>query len=142
MYDISEGRIAIIDDFGGPQQRTLAEYGPGGVVGEYTLLTGQAAYLSAVAVEPTRLIEIKPGELRELMAQEETLNELILRALLRRIAVMISLHTGLSIIGSSYSADARRHAQQPVRLISPCRAAPHRRHVTWSRRQDRRAATG
>ena len=108
MYVILEGRVAIIDDFGGPQERALVEYGPGGVAGEYTLLTGQAAYLSAVAVEPTRLIEIKPGGLRELMAQEETLSELILGALLRRIAVMIGLHTGLSIIGSSYSADARR----------------------------------
>ena len=108
MYVILEGRVAIIDDLGGPQERALVEYGPGGIVGEYTLLTGQAAYLCAVAVEPARLIEIKPGGLRELMAQDETLSELILGALLRRIEVMIGLHTGLSIIGSSYSADARR----------------------------------
>jgi len=105
---ILEGRVTIIDDFDGPRERALVEYGPGGVAGEYTLLTGQAAYLSAVAAEPTRLIEIKPSGLRELMAQEETLSELILRALLRRIAVMIGPHTGLSIIGSSYSAYVRR----------------------------------
>jgi thioredoxin reductase (NADPH) len=42
------------------------------------------------------------------MAQEEMLSELILRALLRRRAFMIGLRTGLSIIGSSYSADSRR----------------------------------
>jgi len=108
MYVIVEGRVAIIDDLGGPRERALVEYGPGGIVGEYTLLTGQAAYLSAVAAEPTRLIEIKPDGLRALMAQDETLSELIVRALLRRIAVMIGLHTGLSIIGSGYSADTRR----------------------------------
>jgi len=108
MYVILPGRVAIIDDLGGLQERVLLEYGPRGFLGEYNLLTGQAAYVSAVAVGPARLIEIKPGGLRELMAQEEALSELILGALLRRIAVMIGLHTGLSIIGSGYSADARR----------------------------------
>jgi thioredoxin reductase (NADPH) len=108
MYVILEGRVAIIDDFGGAHERVLVEYGPGGFVGEYNLLTGQASYMSAVAAEPTRLVEIKPGRLRELMAQEERLSELILRALLRRRTALIGLHRGLSIIGSSYSADARR----------------------------------
>ena len=108
MYVILGGRVAIIDDYGGAQERALLEYGPGGFVGEYNLLTGQASYMSAVAAEPTRLIEIKRGPLRELMAQEETLSELILRALLRRRTALIGLHRGLSIIGSGYSADARR----------------------------------
>jgi thioredoxin reductase (NADPH) len=108
MYVILEGRVRIIDDLGGAHERGTVEYGPGGLVGEYNLLTGQAAYLSAVAVAPTRLIEIRPDRLRELMAQEERLSELILRALLRRRAAMIGLRMGLSIIGSSYSADARR----------------------------------
>jgi thioredoxin reductase (NADPH) len=102
------GRVAIIDDYGGAHERALVEYGPGGFVGEYNLLTGQAAYVSAVAVAPSRLIEIGPGRLRELMAGEETLSELVLRALLRRRAFMIGLRMGLSIIGSSYSADPRR----------------------------------
>src|SRR5437763_822547 len=63
---------------------------------------------AARVVGPARLIEIRPGRLRELMAQEERLSELILRALLRRRVFMIGLRAGVSIIGSSYSADARR----------------------------------
>ena len=108
LYVILEGRVRIIDDIGGPHERALVEHGPGGWVGEYNLLTGQAAYGSAVAVAPARLIEVQSARLRDLMAQEETLSELILRALLRRRAFMISLRMGVSIIGSSYSADARR----------------------------------
>src|SRR5215472_3408461 len=108
LYVILEGRVKIIDDFGGPHERGIVEYGPGAFVGEYNLLTGQSAYASAVVVAPSRLIEVQPARLRELMAQEETLSELILRALLRRRAFMISLRMGVSIIGSSYSADARR----------------------------------
>jgi thioredoxin reductase (NADPH) len=108
LYVILAGRVRIIDDLGRPHERGIVEYGPGEFVGEYNQLTGQAAYLSAVAVAPARLIEVQQGRLRELMAQEETLSELILRALLRRRAFMIGLRTGVSIIGSSYSADARR----------------------------------
>jgi thioredoxin reductase (NADPH) len=108
LYVILEGRLMIIDDYGGAHERAIVEHGPGGFVGEYNLLTGQASYMSAVACEPARLIEVQPDRLRDLMAQEETLSELILRALPRRRAAMIGLYTGLSIIGSSYSADARR----------------------------------
>ena len=108
LYVILEGRIRIIYDYGGPHEHDIVEYGPGVFVGEYNLLTGQAAYGSAVTVAPARLIEVQPGRLRELMAGEETLSELVLRALLRRRAFMISLRMGVSIIGSGYSADARR----------------------------------
>jgi CRP-like cAMP-binding protein len=108
MYVILEGRVHIIDDLGGEHERAHLEYGPRGVVGEYNLLTEQASYMSAVAVEPTRLIEMKRDRLRDLMAQEKALSELILRALLRRRALLIGVHLGLLIIGSSYSSDARR----------------------------------
>src|SRR3954471_24099260 len=64
--------------------------------------------MTAVAVETARLIEIPRGRLRQLMAQEETLSDLVLRALLRRRAALIGLSSGLRIIGSSYSASARR----------------------------------
>jgi thioredoxin reductase (NADPH) len=108
MYVILEGVVQIIDDLGGAHERALLNEGPRGVVGEYNLLTEQASYMAAVAVGPTRLIEVKRDRLRDLMAQEEALCELILRALLRRRELLIGLHWGLRIIGSSYSADARR----------------------------------
>ena len=108
LYVILKGRVRVIDDYGGAHERAIVEHGPGGLVGEYNLLTGQAAFGSAVAVASARLIEVQPGRLRDLMAQDETLSELILRALLRRRAFIISLRMGVSIIGSSYSADARR----------------------------------
>jgi thioredoxin reductase (NADPH) len=108
MYVVLQGRVQIIDDYGGAQEHPTVEYGPRGFVGEYNLLTGQASYMTAVAVERTRLIKIPRGRLRQLMAQEETLSDLILRALLRRRAALIGLSSGLRIIGSSYSASARR----------------------------------
>jgi len=105
---VLDGRIAVVADYGGAQESVVVEHGPRRLVGEYNLLAGQAAYFTAVAREPTRLIEIKPGQLRKLIASEETLSELILRALLRRRALLIGDHRGPKIIGSSYSADSRR----------------------------------
>jgi thioredoxin reductase (NADPH) len=105
---ILKGRVAVIDDFGGAHERVVAEHGPRMFTGGYNLLAGRASLFTGVAVEPTRVVEIRPGRLRELMASEETLSELILRTLLRRQALLIGEHLGLRIIGSSYSADARR----------------------------------
>jgi len=105
---VLDGRIAVVADYGGAQESLVVEHGPRRLVGEYNLLAGQAAYFTAVAREPTRLIEIKPAQLRELIANEETLSEIILRALLRRRALLIGDRLGPKIIGSSYSTDSRR----------------------------------
>jgi thioredoxin reductase (NADPH) len=105
---ILKGRVAVIDDYGGAHERVVVEHGPRMFTGGYNLLAGRASFFTGVTLEPTLLVEIQPGRLRELMAGEETLSELILHALLRRQALLIGEHLGLRIIGSSYSADARR----------------------------------
>jgi thioredoxin reductase (NADPH) len=119
MYVILEGAVQIIDDLGGAHESARLEYGPRGVVAEYNLLTGAATDMAAVTVEPSRLIEIKRDRLRDLMAREEALGELILRALLRRRELLIGLHWGLRIIGSSYSVDARRLLEFTARARIP-----------------------
>jgi len=119
MYVMLEGGVQVVDDLGGAHECALLEYGPRGVVADYNLLTGQASEMSAVAVGPSRLIEIKRDRLRDLMTQEEALGELILRALLRRRELLIGLHWGLRIIGSSYSADARRLLEFTARARIP-----------------------
>ena len=105
---ILEGRVAVIDDYGGAHERMVVEHGPRMFTGGYNLLAGRASFFTGVAAEPTRLAEIQPGRLQEIMAQDEALSELILHTLLRRQALLIGEHLGLRIIGSSYSADARR----------------------------------
>ena len=105
---VLHGRIAVFDDYGGPHERVVVEHGSRMVTGSYNVLAGRASFFTGVAVEPTFLVEVQPARLRELMAQEEGLSELILRAMLRRQALLIGEHLGLRIIGSGYSADARR----------------------------------
>jgi thioredoxin reductase (NADPH) len=105
---ILRGRVAVYDGYGGPGERVVVEHGARMFTGGYNLLAGRAAQLTGVALEPTLVLEIQPAQLRELMAQDEALSELILRAMLARHARLIGTHLGMRIIGSSYSADARR----------------------------------
>jgi thioredoxin reductase (NADPH) len=119
LFVVLEGRIAVLYDHGGAHERVVVEHGPRRFVGEYNVLTGQAALFTAVAREPTRVIEIKPHELRELIDNEEALSELILRALLARRTLMIGDRLGLKIIGSRYSSDARRLLEFTARSRVP-----------------------
>ena len=47
FFVVLEGKVAIIDGFGGAG-RVVAVHGPGRFLGELGLLTGQAAFLTAV----------------------------------------------------------------------------------------------
>lgn len=105
---IRSGRVAVVDDHGTPQARVLVEHGPRRFVGELNLLTGQAVYLTAVAQEEGEVVLVPAAALREVLAQEPTLSEIVMRAFLLRRAILLGAGVGLRVVGSRYSADTRR----------------------------------
>jgi thioredoxin reductase (NADPH) len=111
IYDfvaIVDGRIAVIDDFGGRHERVVAERGPGGFIGEVGMLSRQPFPFTCVAREASHVIEVPVDALRRIIDEEPALSELILRAFLMRRALLIGQGLGLKVIGSRYSADSRR----------------------------------
>ena len=111
IYDfvaIVDGRIAVIDDFGGRHERVVAERGPGGFIGEVGMLSRQPFPFTCVAREASHVIEVPVDELRRIIDEEPALSELILRAFLMRRALLIGQGLGLKVVGSRYSADSRR----------------------------------
>lgn len=102
------GTVAVVDGFGTPEQRTLVEHGPGCLIGELNLLTGQAVYLTAVSTGAGRVVEISSAGLRRLLADEPTLSDILMRALLLRRAILLGSSVGLRVLGSRFSADTRR----------------------------------
>jgi hypothetical protein len=46
---VLEGEVQIVANAGRPEETLIATYGPGGFLGEISLLTGQRAFLAAVA---------------------------------------------------------------------------------------------
>jgi len=70
FYVVLEGRVAILQ--GGDQiddETLIAVHGPHRFLGELSLLTGQAAFFSAVTLEPSELLVVPVERLREFAAR-------------------------------------------------------------------------
>lgn len=104
---ILEGLVEIQEHFRG-ETRTIARHGAGRFLGEMNMFTGQAVYLTALVREPGEAIFIPPERLKEIVAEEPGLSELILRAFLMRRIILSGLGTGLKVVGSRYSEDTLR----------------------------------
>ena len=70
---ILEGKVAVIEGYGGPQQQVVGVHGPRRFLGEISLLTGQAAFVTAVVVEPGEVLVVPVARLRELVLQDTAL---------------------------------------------------------------------
>jgi|HubBroStandDraft_4_1064222.scaffolds.fasta_scaffold15975_2 thioredoxin reductase (NADPH) len=110
-YDLNvllAGSADIIERYGHPEASVVASYGPSEFLGEIGILTGQRAFLSAVATSAGRVLAVPVAQLRRVMAREPGLSDLILRTFLLRHSILMSRGTGLTLIGSRFDPDTRR----------------------------------
>src|ERR1700739_2033051 len=108
FYTVLHGHVASVEGYGTPAERILAVHGRGRFLGELGLLTGEATFFSAVPAEPGRVLVVPVDRLRDLVARNPTIGDLILRAYLIRRSILIGLGVGMRIVGSRFSPDARR----------------------------------
>jgi thioredoxin reductase (NADPH) len=118
---VLSGLVAVVEGRGLPDEQVISVHGRGRFLGDVGLLAGQAALYSAVAAEPGEVLALPVTRLRELMAADPGLGDLIVRACLIRRSMMISLGVGTRIIGSRYSPDARRLRDFAARNRIPAR---------------------
>src|ERR687893_599009 len=104
---VLEGEVEVIEDFAG-ETRTTGVLRPGRFVGDLILLTGQAAYLSAVVREGGKVLAIPREQLKEVVTEEPNLSDIILKAFLARRSWGMRAGIGLRIVGSRHSKDATR----------------------------------
>ena len=104
---IESGRIQIVAPATRDEpEAVLAEYGPGGFLGELNLLTGQAAYLTARVVEAGTIHRLARDQFRRLMAEDADVSDLLLRTFLARrdfLRNSAAAHV-IEIVGSGMSA--------------------------------------
>ena len=101
---ILEGEAAILDANGGE----VIRHGSAGFLGEISLLSGQTAYLSAVATEPMRYIALEREQLRALLIDDSALSDLVLGGFVaRREALQQREGVGFEVIGPRSSASTR-----------------------------------
>jgi thioredoxin reductase (NADPH) len=97
-----------VGDHDGDELRELATLGPGRFVAELNLLTGERVFATAVVAEPGSVLVVPVDRLREVIAQDQRLSDVIVQVILRRRQWFLQQRAGLRIIGSSTSTDSRR----------------------------------
>jgi thioredoxin reductase (NADPH) len=108
FFVVLEGKVALVDGYGGADERLIAVHGPLRFLGELGLLTGQAAFFTAVVREPGEVLAVPVERLLTLITEDAALGDLVLRAYFMRRELLIGLGAGLRIIGSRFSPDTRR----------------------------------
>jgi thioredoxin reductase (NADPH) len=108
FFVVLSGTAAVIDGYGTGEERIVGIHGAGRFLGEINLLLGQVVFVTAVMLEPGEVLQVPMVKLQELVAEDRALGDLILRACIIRRSILIELGTGMKILGSHYSHDARR----------------------------------
>src|SRR5262245_25675423 len=104
---VLSGAVSVVDHEGGVV-RELATLGPGRFVAELNILTGERVFATAVVREPGSVLVVPVDRLQEVIAQDQTLSDVIVQVLLRRRRWFLQQRAGLQIFGSRRSPDARR----------------------------------
>jgi thioredoxin reductase (NADPH) len=120
FFVVLRGKVAVVEGVGADEHE-IAVHGAGRFLGELSLLTGQAAFFTAVVREQGEVLVVPVERLRQLVAHDPVLGDLILRAFLARRELLIGLGTGFRIIGSRFSPDTRR-----LREFAARNRLPHR----------------
>jgi thioredoxin reductase (NADPH) len=109
LFVVLDGRVAVVqEDNPAAESRVIAVHARGRFVGDLSMLTGQAVYVTAFAQTEVEALEIPYQRLKEAVTRDPALGDLILRALILRRNIHAHLGAGLRIIGSRSSADTRR----------------------------------
>src|SRR6202034_2237710 len=87
---------------------TVAVVDAGGFVGELNLLTGQNVYLRCRVREAGTIYRVSPGRLRQLMANDVELSDIVFKALVARRELLrrSTAAQGVEIVGHPVSAAA------------------------------------
>jgi thioredoxin reductase (NADPH) len=90
-------------------ERLVAHMCPGMFTGEAGSIAGQRTVVQGRVIEAGEILEVRPEELRALVARDAGLSEILLRAFMLRRLMLINRQLGnVGVIGSRHSADTLR----------------------------------
>src|SRR6476620_7586923 len=121
---IVEGEVAILD----PGGNEIVRHGTSKFLGELSLLSGQAVFLTAVVTQPLRYIAVDRDVLRALLYEDGPLSDLVLSTFIaRREALQRVQDVGLEIVGP-------RSSEATMRMLDYLRM--NRLPFTWHETED------
>ncbi len=121
FYVVLAGHVASVEGHGTHEERIISVHGRGRFLGELSLLTGEGAFYTAMALDAGEVLAVSVARLRELIARDPAFGNLVLRAYLLRRSILIGLGVGLRVVGSRYSPDTRRVRDFAARNRIPVR---------------------
>ena len=90
-------------------ERLITNHCPGTFTGEAGMIAGQRTLVLARVIEGGEVLELRPEDLRTLVARDAGLSEIFLRAFVLRRLLLINRQLGNAVvIGSRHSADTLR----------------------------------
>ncbi len=90
-------------------ERAVTVLRPGMFTGEAGMIGGQRAVVLARVTQPGEVLEVRPDDLRSLVARDAQLSEILLRAFMLRRLMLITRQLGNAlIVGSRHSANTVR----------------------------------
>jgi thioredoxin reductase (NADPH) len=118
FFVIESGTVVIVQG-AGQENRVIGVHGRHRFLGELSLVTGQRLYLTATVRDPGQVIQVPVARLRQIVAEDKGLSDVILGAFIARRSMLIDIGTGLKLIGSRYSNDSQRLRQFLARNRMP-----------------------
>jgi thioredoxin reductase (NADPH) len=80
FFVVLAGMVASVEGYGTVEECVISVHGRGRFLGELSLLTGEGSYYTAVAAEEGEVLAVPAGRLRELVACDQDIGDLILGA--------------------------------------------------------------
>jgi thioredoxin reductase (NADPH) len=116
-YDVMvvlDGLVSVIAGTG-EEGRELVSQGPGDLMVELNLFTGQGTGATGIVREAGSVLAIPGDEFRDLVGRELAFGDFVLQTLFRRRQALERLELGMRIIGSRFDRDTQRLREFAVR---------------------------
>ena len=108
FFVVDHGEVEIIVNVDG-EERVIATHGPGRFLGELNMLSGLRVLVSARVTTPGEVISLGRDCLRQLMATNARLGDIILAAFVaRRSLLLTGAAPAVRVIGSRFSPESLR----------------------------------
>ena len=99
----------------GEEERQLVTQGPGDLMVELNLFTGQGTAATGIVREPGSVLAIPANEFRELVGRDLSFGDFVLQMLFRRRQALERLQLGIRIVGSRFDRATQRLREFAVR---------------------------
>jgi thioredoxin reductase (NADPH) len=116
-YDVMvvrEGTVSVLVG-GRDDERELVTQGPGDLMVELNLLTGQLTGATGIVREPGSVLVVSADEFRDLVRRDPSFGDFVLQILFRRRQALERLQLGIRIVGSRFDRDTQRLREFAVR---------------------------